>query len=137
GDLEGLVPTHFQEGQTALVEDRRRRVLAAAAGHEDELGHRAVAVHGGPEEAAAVVFGRLEEDGPGAVAEEDAGRAVGPVADLREDLAADDKDVLRHAALNELLGDGERVDEAGAAGREVEGAGAGGADPVLDQVRGR
>ena len=39
----------------------------------------------------------LEHDGAGAVAEEDERRAVGPVEDLREDVAADHERALREA----------------------------------------
>jgi hypothetical protein len=73
---------------------------------------------------------RLEDDRAGAVAEQNAGRPVFPVEEAAERLRADHKGVIRHPALHHIVGDGERVEEAGADGGDVEG------DTVVDAERG-
>ena len=67
---------------------------------------------------------RLEHDGGGAVAEEDARRPVVGVDDAGEGLGADDEHVVEPAGAEQRRADDEHVDEAGAAGAEVEGAAA-------------
>ena len=70
--------------------------------------------------------------GAGAVAEQDAGRAVVPVEDLRERLGAHHEHVLRQAGLDLRDGVHERVDPAGAGGRDVVGRRGVRAEPVGD-----
>ena len=63
----------------------------------------------------------LEHDRAGAVAEEDERRAVLPVEDARQEVAADHERALREPAGEHPVGLRERVHEAGAAGGEVVG----------------
>jgi hypothetical protein len=72
-----------------------------------------------PQEAA--VRDSLEHDRARAVAEEDGGAAVAPVQDPREDVASHDERTVREAGGQHPVGLGNRVHEAGAAGREVVG----------------
>src|SRR5450756_313754 len=133
GELEDLAARHVHG---VLVQAHRlvARRLAAAAGRHVEI-RRAAAVVAQVEAEDAAVVGGLHEHGAGAVAEEHAGAAVLPVDHLAEHLGADNEDVLVDVGRNEGRGDGEAVDEAGAAGLHVEGAGLGGADLVGDDRR--
>ena len=81
-------------------------------------------------------FAGLEEDRAGAVAEDDAGGAVGVVDDAGHDVRADDENVLLHAGLDELGADLEGVREAGAGGGEIEAPGVGSAEFVLHEAGG-
>ena len=73
---------------------------------------------------------RLHDDGARAVAEEHERRAVLPVEDAREQVAADDERALREPAGEHPVRLGERVHEAGASGREVVGGRIGRTEPV-------
>src|SRR5450830_2129599 len=133
GELEDLAARHVHG---VLVQAHRlvARRLAAAAGRHVEI-RRAAAVVAQVEAEDAAVVGGLHEHGASAVAEEHAGAAVLPVDHLAEHLGADNEDVLVDVGRDEGRGDGEAVDEAGAAGLHVEGAGLGGADLVGDDRR--
>src|SRR6185437_14086677 len=74
--------------------------------------------------------GRLEDDRPGAVPEKDERRAVFPVENAREQVAADDERLLRQAARDHPVCLRDRVDEPGATGGEVIGGGLGRPEPV-------
>ena len=65
------------------------------------------------------------EDGAGGVAEQDAGRAIGPVDDAREHLDPDHQHVLELPDADEGVGDRHPVEKAGAGRRQIEGAAAG------------
>ncbi len=80
----------------------------------------------------AVQLLRFDDDGAGAVSEQHAGRAVVPVEDAGEGLGADDERPLEHAALQIVVGGGEREDEAGAHRLHVEGRAMGDAELGLD-----
>ena len=54
---------------------------------------------------------RLEHDRAGAVAEQHAGAAIGPVEDAREGLRADHQRALVHARAQQSVGGREREDE--------------------------
>ena len=72
---------------------------------------------------AAIVLARLvrhQQRRAGAVAEQHAGVAIGPVDHARQDLDADDQHALELPALDERVGDRHAVDEAGARRRDVE-----------------
>ena len=75
----------------------------------------------------------LHHDRSCAVAEEHERRAVGPVEDLREDVAADDERALREAGREHRVRLRDRVDESGAAGGEVVGGRVGHAERVGKQ----
>ena len=85
----------------------------------------------------------FEQDGAGAVPEEDAGGAVGPVDDARHALDADHKGAAHGVARppgcvgggHHALGGDQPVDAAGAGGVEVEGHGVGQAKAGLDERR--
>jgi hypothetical protein len=64
---------------------------------------------------------RLQHDRAGAVAEQDAGAAVGPVHQPGHGLRADDERAFGAVAGDEPVGDRQRIDEAGADGLDVEG----------------
>src|SRR5688572_604110 len=137
GDLERLVPLHLDVRELLRELGRVvRRTVRAAARHADEVGVVAVRLHDASEDAV-VALRRLEDDGAGAVAEEDARRAVGPVHDAREDLSADDEDVLRLARLDEAVGEVKAVEETGARRRQVRRRRLRRAEVALDEARGR
>ena len=110
----------------------RLRDERAPAGDVEVLVPGAVRAEDGREEAARLV-GRLQDDRAGAVAEEDAGRAVGVVDEAGQGVDADDHDPVVQAGLHELRADGQGVDEPGAGGPEIEGPG-GAAQLGLDQT---
>ena len=87
--------------------------------------------------AVALALAGLEHQRAGAVAEEHAGRAVLPVEDAGEGLGPDHQRVPRLPGLEEVVGDGERVDEAGADRLHVEGGAPGVAEHRLHPGRGR
>ena len=96
----------------------------------------AVGVHVGAEDAGLRIG--LEHHRAGAVAEQHAGAAIVPVQHPGQGLGADHQRGLRRTGADELVGDGQRVDEAGAGRVDVEGRAAGGAQLVLQQAgRGR
>jgi hypothetical protein len=72
--------------------------------------------------------------GPGAVAEQHAGRAVVEVQDAREHLGSDHQRLARAAGLDHRVRDGERVHEAAANGLHVESGAAGDAQLVLQDA---
>ena len=76
----------------------------------------------------------LQHERAGAVAEQHAGRAVGPVHQARHGLRADQKHGLGLPGLDEIVGDREAVDEAGTHRLHVEGRAARHAEPRLDNV---
>ena len=80
---------------------------------------------------------RLEHDRAGAVAEQHAGAAIVPVENARERLGADHQRALVGAGAQEIVGGGEREDEAGAHRLQIEGGAMMDAEPVLHGDRGR
>src|SRR5437868_6556227 len=88
-ELEDLTSVHL-DVPLGVGEDP-----GAAAGQPEVLAARPV----GPELEAeeALLGGRLEHDGARSVAEQDERRAVVPVEDAREEVAADDERLLREA----------------------------------------
>ena len=77
------------------------------------------------DEADFTVSARLEEDGSCAVAEDNAGGAVGVVDDAGHDVGTDDEDLFLHAGLDEFGADLKGVREAGAGGGEIKAPGVG------------
>ena len=71
----------------------------------------------------ALLIGRFQHDGAGAVAEEDAGGAVGVVDEAGEGVDADHQHALVEPGLDELAAGDEGVDETGAGRAEIERAG--------------
>jgi len=100
----------------------RQQVAVFAAVHHDK----------GPQ--AEPRLARRHQHRPGAVAEEHAGRAVGPVGDAREGVGADDQDIAVGAVLDELSRGSQRRDEARAPEQEVEGGGVLCAEISLDEA---
>ena len=70
----------------------------------------------------------VEHDGAGAVAEQHAGGAVGPVENARKGLRADHQRAGERARLEQAIGRRQRVDEAGAHRLQVEGGAMGDAE---------
>ena len=79
---------------------------------------------------------RLQHDRTGAVAEQHAGAAVAPVENPRERLGADHQRALVGACTQEVVGGGERKDEAGTHRLQIEGGAVMDAKPVLHRDRG-
>ena len=127
-ELEHLAAVHLQH-LLRVVELPR-----AAPGQQQVLAAAAVGAELEAEEAAAL--DRLHHDRAGAVAEEHERRAVVPVEDLREHVAADDERPLRETRREHPVGLRDRVHEAGAAGEQVVGGGVGAPERVGHQ-RGR
>ena len=80
---------------------------------------------------------RLEHDRAGAVAEQHAGAAVGPVEDAREGLRADHQRALVRAGLEQAVGGGKPEHEARAHRLQIEGRAVGDAEPGLHRDRAR
>ena len=79
---------------------------------------------------------RAQDHRPRPVAEQDAGRAVGPVEDSGKGLGADDERGFRLAEADEVVRHVQRIDEPGADRLDVEGGAPGHAERVLDPRRG-
>ena len=109
---------------------------AGAAVDVEQVLEAAVRADAGGQDAAVVAAAelrlRLQHDRAGAVAEQHAGAAVLPVEDAREGLGADHDGALELAGLEEIVGDGQGVDEARADRLHVEGGALGDAEAGLD-----
>ena len=81
--------------------------------------------------------GALQDDGARAVAEEHAGVPVGPVDVPRQDLAADDEDVLGLARLDQAVGEVEGVEKPDTGRAHVGRRRPGRAEVALDEAGGR
>src|SRR6476646_1941114 len=127
GELEDLAAVHLDE-LLGLVEEpgtapRQPEIrTAASVGAELEA-----------EEAARVDL--LQDNRPGAVAEQDERRAIVPVEDLGQHVSADDERAIREPGREHRLGLRDRVDEACATGREVVGGGVRHAERVGEERR--
>ena len=75
---------------------------------------------------------RLEHHCAGAIAEQHAGGAILPVEDARERFRADHHGALELPGLEEIVGNGQRVDEARAHGLHVERGALGDAEALLN-----
>ena len=134
----------IEQEMPAFVDLRVRgaRVIARAGRVDPELfGVRAVGVEIEGEDALAVVVGRAEHHGAGAVGEDDGGVATGG-RDIHAgglDLGADDEDVAELARPDPGVRDRERVDEPAALGADVDRGDGADAEPALqeDAVAGR
>ena len=82
-----------------------------AAGNPEDIGETAIATHVGGNDAFAGVA-VLENCGPRAIAEEDAGVAIGPVDNAGKSFCANDEDGVMGSGGDELLGDFQGVQEA-------------------------
>src|SRR3990167_7895050 len=71
------------------------------------------------EDASTVIPGGAKDNGAGAVAEQHAGGAVPPVNNAGEGLGADEQNRFGLSRLDEVIGDGKPVDEAGTNGLDV------------------
>ena len=79
---------------------------------------------------------RLEHDRAGTVAEQDAGAAILPVEHAAEGLCADHQRLRAHAGAQQRIGGRERVEEARAHRRDIEGDPAGLASEQRLDLRG-
>jgi len=109
---------------------------AAAGGHVEGDGTGAVDFVVEVNEADFAFFAGLEEDSAGAIAEDDAGGAVGVVDDGTHDVGADDENFCVCAGFDELGTHLEGVGEAGTGGGEIEAPRVGGAELVLHEAGG-
>ncbi len=83
------------------------------------------------------LFRGFDQDRTGAIAEDDAGRAVGVVDDRRHGVSADDQDLGVSSGLDQLGAHLQGVEKTGARRGKVEAPGAVGAELVLNQAGGR
>jgi hypothetical protein len=84
----------------------------------------------------AMRFRRLQYDGTGTVAEEDAGAAVLPVEDAGHGLRSHDQRAAGRAGADELVGDADGIDEPGANGLDIEGRTSVDIEALLQQAGG-
>ncbi len=117
GVTEHLVPLHPQladlaVGGGAVVDIEQVGLLALAAQGEGE---------DSPVGRPALSRGGLDHHGPGAVAEQHAGAAIGPVEQPGHLLRADHQAAAGVAPGDEAVGDGQGVDEARADRLDVKG----------------
>ena len=96
-------------------------IRAAAVARHNVLPPAAIRPQARVENAALHVLGQFQQGGAGAVAEQDAGVAVGPVGEARQHFGADHQRPPREPAEHHALGDRQAVDVAGTGGRDVEG----------------
>src|SRR5271155_4279487 len=136
GVFEDLRAFLMDEVHAAVYGVLRGGMQGAAAGHVEVAAAGAVHVVDEIEDAFGVRGCRFEKDGTGAVAEEDAGGAVGVIENGSHHVTTDDQDFFVGAAGNELRADGEGVQEAGAGGGEIEAPGIFRADAILDEAGG-
>ena len=134
GELEHLAAVHHDVVRTVGHRLGRRRLPRAAGGQRQVGSARTVGAELEAEEAA--LGHTLHHNRAGAVAEEDAGRAVAPVHEFREHVAADDERLLRQPGRDHAVRLGDRVHEAGTPGGEVVGGRVPGAEPVGEQGAG-
>src|SRR6185437_9137156 len=113
-----------------------RRAEAAACGQVEAYAAGAVDLVHVIDHADLAFFAGLDEHGSAAVAEEDAGGAVGVVGHAGVGVGAADQDHLVRTAFDHLDAGLEREDEAGAAARNVESPGVRRADLMLYQAGG-
>ena len=120
GVAEDFLAVHA-EVMAALAKGVGGGGSGGAAGRAmQEFGVVAVGAEQVAEQADVLFRGGLEEGRAGAVTEEDAGGAVGPIHDAGEFLGSDDEGATVGAGAHHVLGDLEGVDEAGAGGGDVE-----------------
>ena len=79
---------------------------------------------------------RFEHDRAGAIAEQHAGAAVGPVENTGEGFGADHQSALERAGTQEIVGSGEREDKSGAYRLQIERRAVVDAEFVLHRDRG-
>ncbi len=122
GELEDLVAVHLHVGAVFGEDLGRFGDEGAPTGDVEMLVTGAVGAKDGREQTAWLVRG-LDDEGAGAVAEEDAGGAIGVVDKAGEGVGADDEDAIVDTGLDELATGGEGVDETRTGSAEIEGAG--------------
>ena len=105
---------------------------AAAAGNVENVGGGSIGVQMRRKQAALRIGRGANDHRASRVAEQHAAVAVAPVDETAQKLRADDKDAFRAAAGDELVGDAEPEQRAGAGGRKIEGEGSGGAELRLN-----
>src|SRR5262249_42575812 len=110
------------------------RVERAAAGHVEKLAARPVDVVFEIDDAFVVAGGALEQDGTGAIAEQDACSSVFVIEDGGHFVGANGENLFVRAGADELCADGERVGETRAGGGKVESPGVFCADAILHQA---
>ena len=133
GDHADRVLEHFAAFHAQMAGGARRRrpaidielVLVPAV--RTQMGRQNARVRCQPD-----AGGLLDDNGAGAIAEEHGGTPVGPVENARERLRADHQDTPRQSGPDVGVGGGQRVDEAGAYGLDVERGAMVHAKPVLD-----
>ena len=116
------------------VRDATRPTRSAAVDVEQRL-VAAVSVQVGRHHAGSVR--RLEHDSSGTVTEQHAGSSVGPVEQSRMSIGTDHQRSLDGTGSKELLGDAQRIDEAGAHCLHVECRTLPGTEPCLQTTSGR
>ncbi len=115
-----LAAVHFQVVHFLRQRLGGGRVQGTAGGNVQERRPFAVRTQMEALHADAGVFIRHQHGRARAIAEKDAGVAIGVIDDAREGLSADHQDFFECAVLNELAGGGEGIDEAGAGRVDIE-----------------
>ncbi len=135
-ELEHRLPVLLDVVQTLIDRLVRRRLQAAARGHAERGAAAAVDLVLEVQNLRAARLGRRHHHRAGAVAEDDAGRAILVVDDARHHVRADHQHVLVRAARHELARRRQRIGERGTGRAQVETPGVVRADLVLDQAGG-
>jgi hypothetical protein len=123
GVLEHLAAVHLDELRVLGEHVARERLCRAARGATEQIAERAVAPQKGRQDPA-MLLGPLEYGGAGAIAEQHAGRAIGPIGDRAQLLHAHDERRLGVAGGHHGLRNRGAVDESRAGGADVERGGA-------------
>ncbi len=133
--LEDFLARHLEELQPLIDHVLRDGDAATACRDGKDLRLRTVRAEvAGDEPPRPVAL--LQDDRTRTIAEEDAGVAVVPVDDGGKLFRADDQDGLVEPRGDELIRRDERVEEAGAGGRDIEGGSPCRPDLVLDVTGG-
>ena len=131
--LVDFAAVHLHVLLALFVHLGREGLGAAAAGDVEDVRLRPVGVQMCGKESVSLARLGHQDHRAGGVAEEDAGVAVAPVHDPGQQFGPDDQDRPGAAALDEAVGDGQRVERPGAGRADVEAGGFGRADLGLDE----
>ncbi len=110
----------------------RCRMQGAASGHVEVAAARAVHIVHEIENAFGVGGCGFDEDSAGAIAEQDAGGAVGVIENGSHHVTANDENFFVCAAGDKLRADGEGIEKAGTRGGEIESPGIFRAEVILN-----
>ncbi len=133
GVLKGFLAVHPQEMHAFLEAFQRSWASTPAAGHVEERRLGAVGSETRGQESVSR-WAVLDDGGTGTIAEEHACVAILPVDDARHFLGPDNENGVVGMGLDEVRGDVEGIDEAGAGGFDVKGGGPAGSEFLLNEA---